>query len=61
VRPLLTEIPTQTGNRLAAYRDLNGAADALDALIGPAQPSADDGRALDRRALFTKWFPKRIE
>jgi hypothetical protein len=61
VRPLLTEIPTQTGNRLASYRDLHGAADVIDALIGPAPASPDDGRALDRRALFTKWFPKRIE
>lgn len=56
VRPLLTEIPTRTDNRLAAYRDLHGAADALEALIDPAQPAPDDGRALDRRALFTKWF-----
>jgi hypothetical protein len=62
VRPLLTEIPTHIGNRLAAYRDLHGAADSLDALIGPGQASPGDGRALDRRALFTKWFnPGRIE
>ena len=62
VRPLLTEIPTQTANRLIAYRDLQGAADLLDALIGRGQGSHDDGRALDRRALFTKWFsPGRIE
>jgi hypothetical protein len=62
VRPLLTEIPTQTGNRLVAYRDLHVAADLLDSLIGPAHASPDDGRAMDRRALFTKWFnPKGIE
>ena len=56
VRPLLTEIPTQTGDRLAAYRDLTRAADVLDALIGPTHGSPEDGRVLDRRALFTKWF-----
>jgi hypothetical protein len=56
VRALLTAIPAQTGSRLAAYRDLHGAADMLDALIGPAQAPSDDGRTLDRRALFTKWF-----
>ena len=56
VRPLLSEIATLTGTRLTAYRDLLGAADSLNAVIGPAPTSPDDGRALDRRALFTKWF-----
>jgi hypothetical protein len=61
VRSLLSEIATLTGNRLTAYRDLLPAADSLNALIGRASPP-DDGRALDRRALFTKWFnPKGIE
>jgi hypothetical protein len=61
VRALLTEIPTQTSNRLSAFRDLHGAADMLDSLIGPGHGSPDDGRAMDRRALFTKWFDRRIE
>jgi hypothetical protein len=56
VRPLLTEISNHTGQRLTSFREMTQAAAELDTLIGPVQPAGDDGRALDRRALFTKWF-----
>jgi hypothetical protein len=55
VRPLLSEISTIVRGQLARYRELGAVADALAPLAGP-KPAADDGRALDRRALFTKWF-----
>jgi hypothetical protein len=57
VRPLLTEIVNAAANRLAEYRDLSPIANELEALarlIHPPPP--DEGRALDRRQLFTKWF-----
>jgi hypothetical protein len=56
VRPLLSEISNHTGQQLTAYRDLNLAAAELDEVAGPAVPAADEGRPLDRRQLFTKWF-----
>jgi hypothetical protein len=55
VRPLLTEISTHTSRRLTDFRDLNTAAEQLDEIAAPAPP-AEDGRPLDRRELFTKWF-----
>jgi hypothetical protein len=58
VRPLLSEISNQTGLRLTSYRDLNLAAAELDALAGPDPQPHEDGRPLDRRQLFTKWFGK---
>lgn len=57
VRPLLTEISQHVGNRIASCRELTIIAGELEALAGPPPPAAD-GRALDRRALFTKWFGK---
>lgn len=58
VRPLLTEISNHTGYRLTEFRDLNLAADEVDALLGPESAAPDEGRPLDRRQLFTKWFGK---
>jgi hypothetical protein len=57
VRPLLNQISCATRDRLAAYRPLNDTAARLAQIAGlkPATPD-DDGRTLDRRALFTKWF-----
>ena len=57
VRPLLTDISNQARDRLAACRDLGAAADLLDRLAAADAPApADEGRALGRRELFTKWF-----
>jgi hypothetical protein len=56
VRPLLTEIVNAAAHRLTEYRELNALANHLDGLAGPEQPAADEGRPLDRRQLFTKWF-----
>lgn len=57
VRPLLNRISIAVRDRLASYRDLNALADELAAIGGiGTQPADEDGRTLDRRALFTKWF-----
>lgn len=63
VRPLLNQIASATRDRLADYRQLNDAAARLEQIAGPeptppgdAGDAGDDRRALDRRALFTKWF-----
>jgi hypothetical protein len=56
VRPLLTEIVNAAANRLAGYHELTPIANELDALARLIQPQAQDGRPLDRRQLFTKWF-----
>lgn len=57
VRPLLNQISNDARERLAAYRELNAVADELTAMGGlGAEPAETDGRALDRRELFTKWF-----
>jgi hypothetical protein len=57
VRPLLTDIVNTAANGLTEYRDVNPIADDLDALARLIQPpTAQEGRPLDRRQLFTKWF-----
>ena len=56
VRPLLTEIVNAAAHRLTEFRDLNPIADELAVLARLIQPPADEGRPLDRRQLFTKWF-----
>ena len=57
VRPLLTEIVNAAANRLTGYHELTPIANELDALARLIQPpQAQDGRPLDRRQLFTKWF-----
>ena len=58
VRPLLTEIVNAAGNRLTEYRELSPIADELESLARLIQPppSPGDGKPLDRRQLFTKWF-----
>jgi hypothetical protein len=63
VRPLLNRISGVTRDQLAAYRPLNDAAARLGQIAGlePTPPgdagdAGGDRRALDRRALFTKWF-----
>jgi hypothetical protein len=57
VRALLSQIATDTRDQLEDYRELNLAAERLEGLAGPeARPPRDPSRALDRRALFTRWF-----
>ena len=57
VRPMLTEIVNAAANRLTGYHELTPIANELDALARLIQPQqAPDGRPLDRRQLFTKWF-----
>jgi hypothetical protein len=56
VRPLLNELSNAVRDGLAAGRDLHALADDLAALLPPPGPATPDGRPLDRRALFTKWF-----
>jgi hypothetical protein len=55
MRPLLNQLSTDSRDQLAAYRGLNNAAVTLQALAGLDERPAD-GRKLDRRALFTRWF-----
>jgi hypothetical protein len=58
VRPLLTEIVNAAADRLAEYREITPTADELESLVRLIQPPPPpgDGRPLDRRQLFTKWF-----
>lgn len=56
LRPLLNQISTGTREQLADYRELSTAAARLEALVGPEPGREADGRPLDRRALFTRWF-----
>jgi hypothetical protein len=56
VRPLLTDIANVSRDLLNRYRDLNIDAAQLEALLGPPPAAPADGKALDRRELFTKWF-----
>jgi hypothetical protein len=57
VRPLLNQISNGTRDQLNDYRKLNDAAARLEQIAGAGlTPGGEDGRALDRRALFTKWF-----
>lgn len=56
VRPLLTEIANVTRDLIHRYRDLTTEAAQLEAIV-PTEPGPPaDGKALDRRELFTKWF-----
>lgn len=56
VRPLLNDISITTRDQLTAFRDLNTAAGRLEALLPkPAEPP-DPGKAMGRRALFTRIF-----
>ena len=55
MRRLLNQISVDSRDQLAAYRNLNTAADRLDQLLGPEPKHRDEGK-LDRRALFTRWF-----
>lgn len=56
VRPLLTEIANVSRDLLNRYRDLTIDAAQLETLLGPPPAAPADGKALDRRELFTKWF-----
>ena len=56
VRPLLTEIVNAAAHRLPEYRALNALADQIEANAGPVRAETNEGRPLDRRQLFTKWF-----
>lgn len=56
VRPLLTDIANVTRDLINRYRDLTTEAVQLEALIAPEPAPAPDGKPLDRRELFTKWF-----
>ena len=56
VRPMLTEIVNAAANRLTGYHELTPIANELNSLARLIQPQAQDGRPLDRRQLFTKWF-----
>jgi hypothetical protein len=56
VRPLLNELSMAVRDGLASCRDLNGLADEIAALLPPGPSAASDGRSLDRRELFTKFF-----
>jgi hypothetical protein len=56
VRPLLTEIANVTRDLINRYRDLTTEAGQLETLVAPPPEQPADGKPLDRRELFTKWF-----
>lgn len=56
VRPLLNHISTTTRDHLHAHRDLQGAAERLQPLLGAVQPPPAPGEVMDRRALFNRMF-----
>lgn len=56
VRPLLSQIAAATRNQLDDYEELRHAAARLEELAAPEAAPRDEGRALGRRALFTRWF-----
>ena len=56
IRPLLNQIAAATRDQLEDYSELKNAAARLDELAGPEAKPPDEGRTLDRRALFTRWF-----
>ena len=56
IRPLLNRIATDTRDQLDDYGELRNAAARLEELAGPEAKPRDEGRTLDRRALFTRWF-----
>ena len=56
IRPLLNQIATKTRDQLEDYGELKNAAARIEELAGPEAKPPDEGRTLDRRALFTRWF-----
>jgi len=56
IRPLLNQIAALTRDQLEDYGELKTAAARLEELVGPEARPRDEGRTLDRRALFTRWF-----
>jgi hypothetical protein len=58
MRPFLEEISKSSRDQLEDYRELTAAAARLEALAPPHPEQESSGRALDRRALFTRWFGK---
>ena len=56
IRPLLNQIAADTREQLGDYGELRQAAARLEELAGPEAGPRDEGRTLDRRALFTRWF-----
>jgi hypothetical protein len=56
IRPLLSQIAADTRDQLDDYGELKNAAARLEGLAGPEAGERDEGRTLDRRALFTRWF-----
>ena len=59
VRALLNQISNDTRDQLLSFRNLNVAAAHVDALVGAAPEPRDEGRAFDRRSLFTRFLPKK--
>ncbi len=56
IRPLLSEIAADTRDQLEDYSELKNAASRLEELVAPGARPREEGRSLDRRALFTRWF-----
>jgi len=56
IRPLISQIAADTRDQLEDYGELKHAAARLEELAGPEAGPRDEGRTLDRRALFTRWF-----
>ena len=56
IRPLLNQIATVTRDQLEEDGELKRAAARLEELVGPEAKPRDEGRGLDRRTLFTRWF-----
>lgn len=56
LRPFLNDISVTTRDQLTAFRDLNAAADRLQALLPPPAAAKEPERRYDRRALFTRIF-----
>ena len=59
VRPLLNQISIDTRDQLLDYGDLTLAAARLDQQLGTPAPNPQTDNAFDRRALFSRFLPKR--
>ena len=59
VRPLLNQISIDTRDQLLDYGDLTLAAGRLDMRLGTPPPNPKADNAFDRRALFSRFLPKR--
>jgi hypothetical protein len=59
VRPLLNQISIDTRDQLLDYRDLTVAAARLDQQLGAPTPNPKADNTFDRRALFSRFLPKR--